>query len=815
MPKSKSQNAAKSAKNSAIEDVRAEFKRNLTRYRKWLSAKAVHRAVRMVLPSFYDGNSQNLTTVVDDSLQPRTDGKNVWVSLLPDALKDVYPESTWQILIFVALCHEIQHGNSSNFEDIVAVAEWFQKYVKDHNLPISDQTAAGIAKEFLNIVEDGRIEAIAVVRWPGMFSGFRLLNEIIRDGTTIQEQAVLPDNEFSDFKGNVLSYAKTGLYAPGIEAYAGSEMEAEFLKIKPFIDEGVSAKTSQGCREAVQKLLATSAEYIAKLCEQSEALQQLLQSLASQNPEYTQNNETMYNDNPQPCGQGGTPLRSKSPVKGNSSGDDSGDQDGDGSDSSSSGKSKKSKKSSQSQGSSNSKKSKKSKKDGKDGGSDEDGQDAQPGKNDADGKDGGASKDGQGDQDTQSDKDGQNVKDGQGDQDGQSDKNSQNDKDEQGDQDGQSDKGGQNSKDGQDDQGGPDNQSSDGSNSDSASTQKGGANKQSPMGFCNAASDAVPLTEAEMDELTQLAGQTFDAAEAIEAEANRATNDGLDEKGLNAVRSAYGSSSYNINQEAMVIPEDKPLPPLYAAQAYELRREIERVQVEKRRSQRGLRSGALDVNALWKTGVREDTIFARRRNPQAGSCAFYILIDNSGSTQEAAYTVDRRTVCKFEAERTAAGVIESAAAGLVPCKVVLFDQSRGAVNHQIIRTFDEKTKKIRSWNSLTSVPTGGCNADSVHIRIATEELRRRPEQKKVLFVLSDGMPSAYGSRQTAEEEVNAAVVDARRKGIIVIPIMFGTQSFLNSSRTDYMKMYVKDVIACVPQEITANLIRLFRLLIAR
>lgn len=810
MPKSKFENAVNSAKNSAVEKAQAEFKRNLTRYQKWLSSKAVHRAVRMVLPSFYDGNSQNLRIVVDDSFQPRTDGKNVWVSLLPDALKDIYPESTWQILIFVALCHEIQHGNSSNFEDIAAVAEWFQKYVKSHNLPISDETAAGIAKEFLNIVEDGRIEAIAVVRWPGMFSGFRLLNEIIRDGTAIEEQALLPEAEFGHFQGNVLSYAKTGLYAPGIEAYSGSEMEAEFLKIKPFIDEGVSAKTSQGCREAVQKILAASAEYIAKLCKQSEALQKMLQSFASQNPEYTQNNETMYNDNPQPSGQGGTPLRSKSPVKGSSSDGDSGDQNSDdsGSGFSSGDKSKKSKKTGQSQGVGKPKQSKKPKKDGKTGGSDKDGQDAQSGEDDANGQNG---KDSRGSKDDGAGKDG---KDGQGDQNDQSSKDGQDGKDGEN---GQADQSGKSEKDSQGNQNGQGNQSSDGLDSDSGSTQKGGANTQSPMGFCNAKSNAVPLTEAEMDELTQMAGQTFAAAEAVEAEANRATNDGLDEKGLNSVRSAYGpnASMHNINQEAMVIPEDKPLPPLYAAQSYELRREIERVLVEKRRSQRGLRSGALDVNALWKTGVREDTIFARRHNPQAGSCAFYILIDNSGSTTEAAYTVDHRTVCKFEAERTAAGVIESAAAGLVPCKVVLFDQSRGGVNHQIIRTFDEKSKKIRSWNSLTSVPTGGCNADSVHIRIATEELRKRPEQKKVLFVLSDGMPSAYGSRQMAEDEVNAAVVDARRKGIIVIPIMFGTQSFLNSSRTDYMKMYVKDVIACVPQEITANLIRLFRLLIAR
>lgn len=809
MPKSKSPNAANPAGSPAIKADEAEFKRNLTRYRNWLSAKSVHRAVRMVLPSYYDGNSQKLKTIVDDSLQPCTDGKNVWVSLLPDALKDVYPESTWQILIFVALCHEIQHGNSSNFNDIVAVEEWFQKYVKDNNLPISDRTAAGIAKEFLNIVEDGRIEAIAVVRWPGMFSGFRLLNEIIRDGTAIKEQALLPNAEFEDFKGNVLSYAKTGLYAPGVEAYAGSEMEAEFLKIKPFVDEGVSAKTSQGCREAVQKLLAASAEYIAKLCEKSEALQQMLQSLASQNPEYTQNNETMYNDNPQPCGQGGTPLRSKSPVKGDQSNSDSGDsddQDGDGSGSSGSGKPKKSKKSDQSQGSSKSKKSSKTKKSGKNGGSDKDSQDDQSGKGSEDSKDDGAGKDGEDSAADEDGQDGKNSKDGQGSQDGQSD---QDEKASQGNQDGESGKDSQNSQNGQEGRG------SDGSDSDSSSAQRGRANTQSPMSFCNAESDAVPLTQAEMDELVQLAGQTFSAAEAIEAEANRATNDGLDDKAITAISSSYGTSRYNIVQEAMVIPEDKPLPPEQAKQSSDLRREIERVQVKKQRSQRGLRNGMLDVNALWKIGVREDTIFARRRNPQAGSCAFYILIDNSGSTTEEAYTVGRRTVCKFEAERTAAGVIESAAAGLVPCKVVLFDQSRGVVNHQIIRTFDEKSKKIRSWNSLTSVPTGGCNADSVHIRIAAEELRRRPEQKKVLFILSDGMPSAYGSRQQAEDEVNAAVMDARRKGIIIIPIMFGTQNFLNTTRATYMKMYVKDVIACVPQKITAELIRLFRLLIAR
>lgn len=95
------------------------------------------------------------------------------------------------------------------------------------------------------------------------------------------------------------------------------------------------------------------------------------------------------------------------------------------------------------------------------------------------------------------------------------------------------------------------------------------------------------------------------------------------------------------------------------------------------------------------------------------------------------------------------------------------------------------------------------------------ELSRRPEKKKVLFVLSDGLPSAYGSRSEAYSEVRQAVLSARRKGVIVIPIMFGDMEFLTSSQKTYELMYEKHIISCVPKEITPRLCTLFRQVICR
>ena len=49
----------------------------------------------------------------------------------------------------------------------------------------------------------------------------------------------------------------------------------------------------------------------------------------------------------------------------------------------------------------------------------------------------------------------------------------------------------------------------------------------------------------------------------------------------------------------------------------------------------------------------------------------------------------------------------------------------------------------------------------------------RPERKKLLIVLSDGLPSNYNGSPTGKDDVRSAVDIAIRSGISVISIYFG------------------------------------------
>lgn len=665
-----------------------KLKKQLARFRKWLSSNSIARVVRGFLPTFVDQDSSKLSVIIDDSMQPRTDGQTIWVSLIPDALQEHYSDEDWLILLRAAVAHEAQHVNSSNFKDIEQVMNWYGQYMAD-TFQFDPTIGKNIAKEALNIVEDGRIESIAIRRRPGMLVPFKFLNQIIREGCSIEQRAENPQEEYHDFWGNVLSYAKTGLYAPGIKVYENSDMELTFLAVRALIDDGVVAKTSADCRKVVEELLSESAAYLSNLIKNSPELEAELTTQETPT-EYTSNKESEFNPAPNSsdstAGQGegkkGNPLRSNSPVPSQSG--------------------------------------------------------PQP---DSAGTD--------------------------------------------------QIEGSQNSKD-------------------------GGKTQESPMGFSYAKDSADPLTPAQLDEVRTLISKELTAANSAEkAENTQPVSDGLDTKSIEEIRASYGGQTSPFEEKTLRINGQAEISDEMRAQSLTLRREILKILTERRKAQKGLRRGALDPGSLWKQGVGDGTIFSRRGNPQAGSCAFYLLIDNSGSMNEPATSDTRHSLSKSEVARSAAAIVEQAVMSLVPCKIALFQQSQGRVKHTVVRKFEETGSQNRSWNSLAEIGPGGCNADSINVRVAAEELSRRREQKKILLVVSDGQPSAYASRLSAKAEVKEAVKAARRKGVIVISIMVGDESFLKSSKADYIDMYEKDIIACRPQDIAATLAQLLRLIIRR
>ena len=230
-----------------------ELVRNLKRFRRWLCENAVSRVVNGFLPTFLDDKSRKIEVIVNDSMKPCTDGKTIYVSLIQDFLEDGWTVSEWMIALKAVTAHEAEHVNSSNFTDVEEIRTWYGKYLADtYNL---DPTiGVNIAADAQNIVEDGRIERIAVQRRPGMVLPFRILNEVIRDGTTITGKNPTKQGEYHDFWGNVLSYAKTGLYSPGADAYAGTRMETVFLGVQGLIDDGIASNCSSKCRDCVQEI---------------------------------------------------------------------------------------------------------------------------------------------------------------------------------------------------------------------------------------------------------------------------------------------------------------------------------------------------------------------------------------------------------------------------------------------------------------------------------------------------------------------------------------------------------------------------------
>jgi len=610
--------------------------------RSYLEKNRVGQVLKGLLSALLTESSRDVGLVVDDNLQPCTDGKTIWVSLIPTLLDKKW-EKNWGVLLRPITAHEAQHKNSSDFGHMEQIRAWFAGEIK--SMGLDEKIGTNIATDYLNALEDGRIEQISANRHPGLVVPYQFLNDCIREGCAIEAKADKPEQEFDDFFGQVLSYAKTGLYAPGIEVYAGTEMEENFLAIRGCIDNAVRSKDSKGCFEWTKAMLSDLLPYLVGLIKDSPELQEKLRKKETVD-EYNGANETEFNTGTSPENS----LRAEG-------------------------------------------------------------------------------------------------------------------------------------------------------------TEEQGTN----YGFSN----AQPSPKGYSDQDIQDMEKAFQASVSLAKQQEQASKkdeeqDGLDKKALEElIQAAYGNSCGRFCEEWRKYP-NVTLPQDIKMEANRLRKELSKFLQMSRATSQGQKSGLLDVKSLWKVGAGEKNVFYRPGRKDTGSCAFYMLIDNSGSMSEMVY----KGVSKSFAARRAAAIIEEALRGLVPMKVALFEQS-GSVRHISLKTFDSKSHVNACYSSLSSIQPSGCNEDSVHIRVATKELVNRRERRKVLFILSDGLPSAYGSKQNGIDEVRAAVDDATRKGVVVIPILFGEEEFRKQNLADFRKMYPKNIISCDPKDISNRLPQLFRKIIVQ
>lgn len=253
----------------------------------------------------------------------------------------------------------------------------------------------------------------------------------------------------------------------------------------------------------------------------------------------------------------------------------------------------------------------------------------------------------------------------------------------------------------------------------------------------------------------------------------------------------------NLNEEARTYPANERMPFELKGQANVLKRKVEKIFHNMQKPiLRGRRTGQLDAAMAYKLAMNQMDCFMKKGEVSEFDGCAYFLADNSGSMQGNR----QENCCKALAK------IEHAFQDVMPLKIVAFNADDCySVRHQVLKNWSEKVSSNGSYNFLTHCYANGGNKDGYSIRVATEELLHRPERKKILIVLSDGLPSAY-EKNDGEKDVNDAVRKARKAGISVISIFFGD----DSERSAFVKMYEKNCIITEPEGIDAELVRLMK-----
>ena len=187
---------------------------------------------------------------------------------------------------------------------------------------------------------------------------------------------------------------------------------------------------------------------------------------------------------------------------------------------------------------------------------------------------------------------------------------------------------------------------------------------------------------------------------------------------------------------------------------YEVKRLFENTATES--FERNLKSGRLNVRALTKHSISPN-LFQRRYEEEGIDSAVVILLDVSGSMYDGirGKAGQPRTTRMASAAPTCAALLETLSAAQVATALV---------------TFDDYTSVLKPWNMnarkaitlLESIDGMGGSDDATALAHVHNMLYRRPEKRRLCFVLTDG--------QGDIEQAKAQVASAARLGVTTIGI---------------------------------------------
>ena len=151
-------------------------------------------------------------------------------------------------------------------------------------------------------------------------------------------------------------------------------------------------------------------------------------------------------------------------------------------------------------------------------------------------------------------------------------------------------------------------------------------------------------------------------------------------------------------------------------------------------------------------------IFKRNKMPdEEPELAVSILIDGSGSMSGTRQRM---------AQKAAILIAEFCFSLYIPVAIASHDSgySNNITIYPALDFDDNVSDKYRLANSYA----GGCNRDGLALRWAINGLTQRPEDRKIMIIISDGYPSDYNSYQEASLDIAECVKRCKRENILLV-----------------------------------------------
>ena len=182
---------------------------------------------------------------------------------------------------------------------------------------------------------------------------------------------------------------------------------------------------------------------------------------------------------------------------------------------------------------------------------------------------------------------------------------------------------------------------------------------------------------------------------------------------------------------------------------------------------RGLAAGTVDPPLAYRFFLGDREVFRRNTNPLIQWPAVMLLVDESGSMGDC----DRY----LHARKAAVAVHEAFLLVGVNHAITGFTTEHDGSRHHIYPyvLFGEGLRKSHSPR-LAGICARDCNRDGLALKIAGDYLCRQKQARKLLVVISDGLPNTrdYGG-ELAVSDSRRAVRELERRGVNVVCLYIG------------------------------------------